>query len=528
MKMPKATGFSTKKLFLQKKNHRRNFCHSCNRRRCTVGSVLLLLLYLWGAVGWISFHLAEPSSLSIISSSHSQSASSTKQRFHQNWSQQIWRYDELPMEWEPLSWDVPLLPCVPSEYRLPDNWQDMLSKNESMHDYLFDYNPSIVQLPKTLAQHFHHSARYVASFRVSNQHYCMHPSDRQKLLAKQEPSVSNNETKSSRHRDYLGLALLQDDGRILQSVVVDLTKAGFPAAQDFRLFVLHQQLYISSYDLIAPLYLDNRAQKMSSHSLKTQSMQQIPIVFGDWKAYVGRQPACAGCGRRNACGKNFNYIALPNSPADTALVEVWPSAPHLLQSIHLTRPCRRMQEARQVFATPNDPIRSFVTVESTLFPEIAHSDNRGIFTRGRGSACCLPLVHPHGANRVLRIGIQHSKTPSQKRQKKNPSSLEANHYVSSWYAWDAQPPHALVAQSGYFCLPFATKDHSHAATRATAWRHLKVGNASFVKCPRIHFVSGLTLDSEKNRAVIAYGVNDCYSRLVQIPLSQVTRMLFGK
>jgi hypothetical protein len=60
----------------------------------------------------------------------------------------------------------------------------------------------------------------------------------------------------------------------------------------------------------------------------------------------------------------------------------------------------------------------------------------------------------------------------------------------------------------------------------TLWRHLQIGNA-VPTCPRIHFVSGLARAVDSDNILIAYGINDCLSRIVEIPMSEIGRLLFG-
>lgn len=215
------------------------------------------------------------------------------------------------------------------------------------------------------------------------------------------------------------------------------------------------------------------------------------------------------------------------------MAEIWPTGPHTVRSIDLDQPCQRGPEPTTMTAhvDNNDSVvPSFATVEELDFPTLGRWES--ILTRGRGSACCIPMQHE---NRSLLVGIQHSKTPSQ-RNKQLPGNLTANHYLSSLYAFDATAPYKSVAQSGWFCLGFpdynttvttTTTDQPFPLVRATSWRRLELGGRIFA-CPRIHFVSGMTIKADDPSAVIvAYGINDCLSRLVEIRLSDLKGLLFG-
>lgn len=85
---------------------------------------------------------------------------------------------------------------------------------------------------------------YLASYRVSNQQSCFHPDV---TLA----MIGGSWKDRPKQKDYLALALLRSDLSIIQDVVVD-----FPPHRlqdDFRLFVLHGQVYVGSRCWIAPV-----------------------------------------------------------------------------------------------------------------------------------------------------------------------------------------------------------------------------------------------------------------------------------
>ena len=235
------------------------------------------------------------------------------------------------------------------------------------------------------------------------------------------------------------------------------------------------------------------------------------------------------------CGKNFNYFddGAPREHPGVKMVEIWPSPPHLVRSVDVRQPCQRALPVQEQIMeeTPRAPPEpTFYTVEQALFPEVGVN----MLTRGRGGSCCLPLEYTdsQGYTSRLWMGVEHSKTPSQRHGiKRLPAQLQPNHYISRLYAFERTSPYRLVARSGYFCLGFPTEDECNdnhpPLVRATAWRKLALGANATFDCPRIHFISGMVLDVENpSHVLVAYGVNDCLSRIVRVRLSELQRLLF--
>jgi hypothetical protein len=404
--------------------------------------------------------------------------------------------------------------------------------------YLFDYNPSLLRIPiqqiPAAYQSHEPPVVYLASVRVSNLNYCFHPEDRQRLV---------NGTKPEAH-DWLGLALLTADFHVVADVVVDLA-AILHEAQDFRLFSLpataesarnevvgEEQMYISSNDVLLPLLLVR-----ATEDAQDPGIRQVPSVFGsDFAVFVApmSQALCAPCGRQHSgpCGKNFHFFVSQGQ----LWAEVWPSAPHIIRSVEAA-PCRRQLEPRQSFTSEVAPEVSFqnVEVEARSGASELGADNVPVLrrrakapswlTRGRGSTCCMSVQHPV-TRESLWLGISHSKTLGTQ-------GMAPNHYLSTLYAFEDKPPFALVAQSGFFCLPFPPPDDPSDAIpllNVTRWRILRLGDTENLishSCPRIHFVSGMTLDAvDPNLVVIAYGINDCTSRLIKVRLEDLMQLLF--
>jgi hypothetical protein len=558
-----------------------------------------------------------------------------------------WRYDDARPQIH--SARTLQLPSVPRHHRLGreaiSNITEYSRHAENVYpqrDYYFDYNPSIVRLPSIANAHANAHAGpyyYLASFRVSNQNYCFHPQDRQRIMTGSSANsrTTNNNSNNNNNKDWLGLALLSAQLDILADGVVNVQEIpglGGRSAQDFRLFVLpaatattsnnnnnkdqssssSQQIYLSSNDVIVPLWvaLPSPSSKSTPFALPTNvHATRIPHVFGTLEAWIRPFVSCAPCHRGGGkqqrmamCGKNFNYFAPAAGNAihsenavendnGTAFCEIWPSPPHLVRAINLTQPCQRQfqQELEQPHDSNNNNdyavewssstsiVHSFATIEQAWFPDAppaaaANANNSGrrqqqnnkFLTRGRGSACCIEIVI-NDTHEVIRrrrrrlwMGIEHSKTlPSRISSSRGGSSgtfvQQPNHYLSRLYAFEQEAPFALVARSGHFCLGFPSpSEHQQQhdednppLVQVTSWRKLVLGNpnqttttttntnisaddsASSVvfDCPRIHFVSGMTLDATNSSLVIiAYGVNDCLSRFVRVHLEDLQQLLF--
>jgi len=358
-------------------------------------------------------------------------------------------------------------------------------------------------------------------------------------------------------KDWLGLALMDAEWQILTDAVFDLASI-VKGAQDFRLFVLKthdsssssssttttirdddEHIYVSTNDVLVRMRL--------SPPTGDVSWTQLPLVFDElgprrptttqlraWVAASSHDMLCAPCGKPRSCGKNFHFFTTTTTGTtgqNRIWTEVWPSAPHLIRSVD--KPCRRQNEPNQTYAAEESPVPSFRNREADILDTTGTTNAKDTIrrrarapawlTRGRGSACCIPIQHPQTGESLL-MGIAHSKTLGSQ-------ALQPNHYLSTLYAFSNKPPFALIAQSGFFCLPFPSNgepDDSIPMVNITRWRVLRLGEKLvYQDCPRIHFVSGMTLDArDPRKVVITYGINDCVSRFIQVSLSDLVKLLF--
>ena len=238
-------------------------------------------------------------------------------------------------------------------------------------------------------------------------------------------------------------------------------------------------------------------------------------------------------------------------------LEIWPGGPHELMRIDFTDPSRNNVKALIKSKLP-EPDASFLTVDGA-------DSKQPLIVRDSGSACCTSIswrdesddddddddVEGPSERRLL-LGFSHRKT-RRGLGKANPPY----NYVSRVYAFEPTPPFNIVARSGYFCLGFALKkqqqqhhtqqkpyvhdnDEANESDNEQVWGaaneyKLTINDIIFENCPAIHFVTGIAekLGDEEHTAIISYGVNDCYPRMVEVskkflvsllrPLSSTTR-----
>ena len=426
-----------------------------------------------------------------------------------------------------------LLAAEPNDNQLIDYFTQPQSSYPDKR-YLFEYNPSLVILPQDQIPEEYYipggesPVYYLASYRVTNQQSCFHPNV---TLA----MIGGSWQSRPKQRDYLALALLRSDLSILQDVVVDLPKqCGFK--EDFRLFVLHGQVFLGSYCWMAPLWLSNPRSLEGKQVLRQVFPSALRVVMGKNMTW------CSSYWKDWESSKNLNYFV----DADNhTVVEMFPIGPRTLHKVG--DPLRGNSE------TPPHPYSA--TIDSTVPPPSFHTmeeldlGNRhsffeSPFTTDRGGACCVPISDPrrstHGNSNLL-LGISHTKTPFQRKKLEN--ITEGNHYLSRFYAFENEAPYRVVALSGYFCLPanpFLT-DLASTGTDGNAghdtdhnplvglplWRPLSLGGTTYLECPAIHFVTGMTEKAGDNsRMIVAYGVSDCTSWFIEVDKSDVIELLF--
>jgi len=439
------------------------------------------------------------------------------------------------------------LPSIPPEYRVPVNLITQGTGNETLLEdklsqyfsnpnnshpkrhYLFEYNPSIIQLPKGQIHRRYQGERpvYLASYRVSNDQSCFSMNSTRLLLGgdwdARPKSVS-----------YMGLALLRSDLSIVDDVVLDISTADFFAGEDFRLFLLHGDIYVGTFGFVSRLWIKKpkamQSRMLCKHLFPGKSSMEV--VLAKHHVMSTTNPAI----KKKA--KNINwFVGEDSSSKKHVLAEIFPVGPRLVHEQHIHINVK--QDA--VFENDHVPEPSFYTDD-----ELHLAEDMGIFKSPfsweRGGACCVPIAHPgkqQESNNTLLLGISHTKTPY-KRQRTTNTGLASNQYVSRFYAFEQSAPYRTVAMSGHFCLPnnpditnTTSSESSKNATTTHPYANFPVGGnflqlgKTTYNCPAVHFISGMVEKvDDPSMLIIAYGASDCTSRFIRVRKSDVTAMLF--
>lgn len=216
-------------------------------------------------------------------------------------------------------------------------------------------------------------------------------------------------------------------------------------------------------------------------------------------------------------GKNLHYF----STNDQSVLELWPGGPHEVAAIDFTKyPYVNrefnggFEQVSKIKAPETEPNATFATKADTML----YRKRPLLINRDSGSACCVKInwkTNESDEGRELLLGFSHRKT------RKSPKWLQYS-YVSRVYAFEPNSPFNIVARSGFFCLGFATDDEKKESTNeqvrgAASKQKLKFGKQTFIECPRIHFVTGITEKlGDDETVIISYGVNDCYPRMIEV------------
>jgi hypothetical protein len=409
-----------------------------------------------------------------------------------------------------------MIPGTYGEYIIPPDATTNLTyflqsriRNDEEERPLYLYNPSLLPLngeriDESIIKSVNDGVEelsYIATFRVSNFGNCHGP-------GRGVPDT---------YRNYLGIALLDDDLNILQNkdgeyydAVIDLNaqlmggkKQNLQDCQiyyhDDGVLLLQCNEYVMEVDLsirgsdAKPPSLDNNRIALNNHY---GTKLQLTILHKPHMILRG--------------GKNMHHFG-------PGYMEIWPSGPHEYIPINLsTYP---FVSSSLVKSPGMEPEPSYPTPEG-----------KALIDRDSGSACCVSIPWNDGKEQLL-LGFSHRKT--RKAPKK-----DSYNYVSRVYAFEPKPPFNIVARSGFFCLGFAnvnTQDHAEAIQSNN---EQIFGSANDYKltiskqeydCPRIHFVTGITEKiDDKSTVIVSYGVNDCYPRMVEIKKEFLTGLLKGE
>lgn len=371
---------------------------------------------------------------------------------------------------------------------------------------------------------------------------------------------------------YLMVALLDENLDIIPGtdVMVDLNAGpGYGKYYrqwkgDCRIFLVRGSIYLSCDENILRVRIKRRQKDDEAHytinttkfgtANDTRLPYIYPAIYGN-----GLEITLLAIKHKIEAGKNFNIfrsLALPNQTStNTGLYDYY------LQTYPLPHKYRRLKFpsrdelsqgpkgwGKAQNSTASLPIPSFDTPDTNKTivscgfeegrPGEIKSDGDNctqprefpfFAERDHGTACCVSLKLD---GKEVMVGISHVKLSNKnKRWKKDKyhryDHLLKDQYVSRFVAYDPRPPFDIVARSGWWCLGFADENERGGNTLAglnTKYR-LNLFNETF-DCPPIQFPSGFSAYvGDPSKAIISYGVNDCYPRVMVVRKSDVERSL---
>jgi hypothetical protein len=405
-------------------------------------------------------------------------------------------------------------------------------------EYLFEFNPSIVQLPASqIPDNMDIPGErpvYLASFRVGNDHLCiMDPEDRTKM-------IGGDWRKWTAQKNHLGLALLRSDLSVIRDTVVD-AKEYMHRFTDPRLHVIHDQIYISSYHRIHPIWIVPPPDLPANYTENGKALFPFTVELSKvWPSEMTitmrRHGSCTKDRMLQLSGKNLQYFV---DADNRTMMEANPMGQK--EHIDLDARCQKTPKnappAPFVEASKNPwPYSSFGTTDELHFAEKRVQEYP--YSGEHGSACCIHAQGPGGPNghgRPLLLGVSHTKSREGHEERFGVGPLQ---YSSRFYAMEAVAPYRVVARTGRFCFGFPEPSESSptgGSANSTTSRNrnpytqmsmekLKVGQE--YDCPKIHFVgSMIEKANDPSKLIVAYGVNDCVPRIVEIDKADVLSML---
>jgi hypothetical protein len=148
-------------------------------------------------------------------------------------------------------------------------------------------------------------------------------------------------------------------------------------------------------------------------------------------------------------------------------------------------------------------------------------------SKDRNTACCAKLERRHFQDLVsstvlleeeyVQVGISHTKTVQSVITTLGARKMM---YVSRLCAFSPRNVTTVYSVSGSFCFGFG--DDPMASY--TKFNRLEMMGTTY-ECPAIHFPSGIV--DKGDSIVIAYGVNDCFSNMVEIDKRSIALHLFS-
>jgi hypothetical protein len=442
-----------------------------------------------------------------------------------------------------------MVSALPSIYRFPkeaietanlQNYVDYLERSQTKLMHLFDFNPSVVQLPPDQIPDIPgEKPVYLQSTRMNKNVYCFENKNKNKMeeklgvgetlpdrfeMVERDRNYGIRQNLTERFQDELpelklfGFSLLRADLSVIQETVIrfDSYPHNF---NDLRLHSISDQLYFSSHDWIAPLWVIAPTDMTGKKTLHNEYLtSNMTITFGMEK-HCCTSPECEG--------KNFNYFVDGNN---MTMVELYPMNPHITAPIDLTRTCEESTVANVntggasiSYDFPNTT--SFYTDDEIYLHK--HQAPTLPYQADRNTACCVSISDPrNGESDYLLSGISHAVLPYLKHGARN-MSLQMFQYTLRLYAFEPFPPYRTVAVSGKFCLPYPDEEEAEGNYHTKLSRSIPNVLGHSNECPSITFApTMIEAVDDPSKFIVTYGLNDCTARIVEIDKSEITRILF--
>ena len=439
------------------------------------------------------------------------------------------------------------------------------------HDYATDYrtlylyNPSVLPLdqndPDALSAldwealtGNDETVKYLATFRANTGGNCF-GADRPQVM------------KTGEQVSYLAVALMDADLNIITDTLIDLNagpslfKYWLQLHEDCKIVLLRGIIYFLCNERLFRVTIRRSTQdKPLAKGMHTASDRKIPYVYPN---IYGKGLEITLWNRTKiAGGKNFNIFRVPSSSGSFEhYLQVYP-LPHRYHRLKvpakddndpsamvsteseqestapLPRPSFDGPDTGKLITTcpENEKPNTWITncTKPTKRPFFGDSDH--------GTACCVTLTLKN-SNEVVLVGISHTKTsgilnpwwlrdiyhtyygPPPKGQ----FAIGHKRYLSRFVAYRREPPFDVVARSGWFCLGFSEPNETGGNTLAgrNMEYRLDLFNETY-NCPMIHFASGIAdMYGDPSKAIISYGVADCYPRMIVVEKDAIAQRLMG-
>ena len=211
-------------------------------------------------------------------------------------------------------------------------------------------------------------------------------------------------------------------------------------------------------------------------------------------------------------GKNFNVIRVNSTHF---YMEYYPLGPHEAFPIHFTH---RKGNFRPVHLR-SPPIASKGDEPNATWLDPETFRLYSFRERDRGGGCCVTITHD---KKTFLVGISHTRTIERGR-------FLHHQYLSRLYAMEPFPPFTIVAKTGLVCLGYGKADENRGNVQMGFNEKLLQihKNGKKYQCPAISFVTSLSEHATNSAsAIISFGINDCYPRMIIVEKAELTALLF--